>query len=159
VQGISSTFTIAGVPSGRWRVIVAGERDGLVRDPEFQAPMVDLTSTLSGTAGTIRVTSAMTVTSPSSNGGPGIVSTDMPTFEWTDESAETSYSVQVHDALGASIWENTNVSASPGGVASVMYNGPAFVPGMFYQFRATALRNGSAISITDESSGVFQRAR
>ena len=82
----------------------------------------------------------------------------VPTLTWVDDSSEVEYTLQVFDAFGTEVW-NTTVPAESGTNPEVVYDGTALVPGMFYQFRVTSIRqagmNKCPISTTEDLKGVF----
>lgn len=162
---ISSSFEIAGVPAGRYRVLAAFENDGLVRDPD---------ASISGTqileveveagqpidlAESFKITNALAVVGPGSEALEEVEGA--PTLEWTDDASENRYEVVVYDALGTEIWRDAEVPgvAGEGGVVQLPYGGPALATGMLHQFRVTSWRDGpqgsTALSRTEDLRGVF----
>ena len=73
---------------------------------------------------------------------------------WADDSSEDTYRIEVFDSYGESIMDTTIPGVS-GGTPQIQYNGPALEPGMYYQFRATSIKDGIAISRTEDLRGVF----
>jgi hypothetical protein len=157
---VSGAFEIVGVPSGTYKVLAAFENDLLVRDPDLgiagtqiqeitvAAPMsVPLTESF-------KITEALAVSSPGVD-APEIVAT-APDLVWADDSSEDNYELRVFDALGTTVWEVLDVPGVSGGAeVRVPWGGPALTNGMYYQFRATSIRNGSPISRTEDLRGVF----
>lgn len=77
-------------------------------------------------------------------------------LSWEDDSSEDTYDLTIFDALGAVTWELSGI-VGPGGSDPVVvtYEGPALMPGMFYQFRAMSIKDGVPISATEDLRGVF----
>ncbi len=157
--GVSSTFSISGVPDGRYAVLAAFENDGLVRDPDTSIGGTEIVHiTVAGanvSAGEgFKITGALAVISPGANDVEAVSGT--PTFVWEDDSSEDEYDVEVYDALGNLVWETTgNFDQGGGNPAQVTYAGPALTAGMIYQFRATSIKDGTPISSTEDLKGVF----
>ena len=81
-------------------------------------------------------------------------------FVFADDSSEDRYELIVLDAYGDTVWQDLEVPGVSGSsVVEVEYGGPALVPGAYYQFRATSIRENpnavSAISRTEDLRGVF----
>jgi hypothetical protein len=161
---IISNFEIFGVPSGTYKVLAAFENDELVRDPDaaIEGTAIQEVAVDGGAQVTVpesfKVTEALAVVSPGAE-GPEIVGAD-PTFVWADDASETHFEVVVFDALGNEVWRDDQVPGVSGSdTAEVSYDGPALEPGMYYQFRATSLKETpqgtSAISRTEDLRGVF----
>lgn len=164
VPSISGGFAIAGVPSGDYQVLVAFENDGLVRDPDSGIAGTDIQAITVPTSGTASVPESFKVTGALAVLGPGVevpeVVTTPPMLRWADDSSEDRYELRVFDALGTIVWEDLAVPGQSGGSAvEVAYGGPALQAGMYYQFRATSIRETanktSPISRTEDLRGVF----
>jgi hypothetical protein len=158
VGDVTGTWSIAEVPSGRYVVLAAFENDGLVRDPDTSIGGTDIQHiVVSGGNVTVpgfKVTEALAVVSPGSNGAEAVDAA--PTLQWVDDSSEDYYGVKVFDALGKLVWEAPQVVGPKGnGNASVVYAGPALTPGMYYQFKATSVKDGVPISTTEDLKGVL----
>lgn len=156
---VSGSFSISGVPDGRYVVLAAFENDGLVRDPDTSIGGTEIVHiTVAGANQSIsegfKVTGALAVISPGAETIEAVSGT--PTFRWEDDSSEDEYDVQVYDALGTLVWETTG-DFDPGGSApaEVAYGGPPLTSGMIYQFRATSIKGGVPISSTEDLKGVF----
>jgi hypothetical protein len=161
---VNGEFTIAGVPSGTYKVLAAFENDDLVRDPDTGIAGTQIVEvTVNGSATTLpesfKITEALDVVSPGGDDVPTAI-TGTPTLIWADDSSEDYYSVEVLDSFGNIIWSDPNVpgvSGSP--TVSVVYGGPALQSGRTYQFRALSWRDsgGSArpISGTEDLRGVM----
>jgi hypothetical protein len=153
---VGGAWSIATVPDGKYVVLAAFENDFLVRDPDTSIGGTDIQH-ISVSGGNVdvpgfKVTGALAVISPD---GEAEVS-GTPTFTWEDDSSEDDYTVEVFDALGNLTWEQAGV-IGPGGnkPAELPYAGPALTAGMYYQFRATSIKDGTPISRTEDLRGVF----
>jgi hypothetical protein len=157
---ISGAFGIAGVPSGDYHVLVAFENDALVRDPDTGIAGTEIQQIAVPTSGDTAVEAGFKVTEALTVVGPGVdlpeVVTEPPTLRWVDDSSEDYYELRVIDALGNVTWEVLDVPRhTGGGDVEVLYEGPALQPGMYYQFRATSIKDDSPISRTEDLRGVF----
>lgn len=152
---VSGDWSIPNVPDGKYVVLGAFENDFLVRDPdtsiggtEIQHITVPGTTTVTS----FKITGALDVISP--DGGQEVSGT--PTFSWDDDSSEDTYTVQVYDAFGAEVWKLEGVLGPKGSKpVEVPYAGPALKAGIYYQFRATSIKDGVPISRTEDLKGVF----
>jgi len=157
---ISGAFGIAGVPSGDYHVLVAFENDGLVRDPDTSIGGTELQQVSVPTSGGATVDASFKVTEALAVVGPGAetpeIVTAVPMLRWVDDSSEDLYELRVIDALGNVTWEVLDVPRVTGsGDVEVLYEGPALQPGMYYQFRATSIKDEVPISRTEDLRGVF----
>jgi hypothetical protein len=161
---VTGGFTIAGVPSGTYKVLAAFENDDLVRDPDTGISGTQIVEvTVNGNATTLpesfKITEALEVMSPGGGDLPtGITGT--PTLIWADDSSEDYYTVEVFDSFGNIIWSDPNVPGVSGSsTVSVVYGGPALQSGRTYQFRALSWRNSGGstrpISSTEDLRGVM----
>jgi hypothetical protein len=157
---ISNSFTIPGVPAGTYKVLAAFENDLLVRDPDLSIGGTSLQeiTVAAGKPTTLaesfKVTEALAVVSPGKDEPERVSGT--PTFIFADDSSEDSYIVRVFDGFGALIWENAMVPGVSGSdTVEVPYQGPALVPGAYYQFRAISVKKKVALSATEDLRGVF----
>lgn len=163
---VSGSFTIEGVPPGRYVALAAFENDGLVRDPDTSIGGTEIVHfEVPATGGEVvlgesfKVTGALAVLSP---GAAGIetITDAQPTFTWEDDSSEDGYELRVFDAFGNMVHEATNVPRVSGS-ADVTYTwtGAELQPGMVYQFRAWSFHDEAAghvlISATEDLRGVF----
>jgi hypothetical protein len=167
VGGVTSSFSISGVPDGRYVVLAAFENDGLVRDPDqtiggtkivrIEVPDPETGNTIALSEG-FKVTEALQVESPGSD-QPDQVDTLTPVFEWQDDSSEEGYEITVLDAFGNLIWTDEIGPVSGSLTVQHTYAGPPLDAGMFYQFRTTSFREKTgtrtAISTTEDLKGVF----
>ena len=157
---VGSGWAIRGVPPGTYKVLAAFENERLVRDPDENIAGTDIPEITVGESNTnvgesFKVTEALEVVSPGAE-VPELVEDAMPTFVFADDSSEDNYEVVVFDAFGDKVWENLEVPRVTGNRnVEVRYGGPALTPGMYYQFRATSTKDGSAISRTEDLRGVF----
>jgi hypothetical protein len=160
---VSGAFSIAGVPAGTYKVLVAFENDLLVRDPDEGIAGTQIQEITVGAGVDTPVDAAFKVTQALTIDGPGNDAPEdveaMPTFSWADDSSEDGYDVVVFDALGNLVWETTIDGVSGGDRVTLDYGGPALVPGMYYQFRVTSWREVQGdmlhISRTEDLRGVF----
>lgn len=160
VGNITGDWAIEGVPDGKYVVLAAFENDGLVRDPDTsiggtQIVHIDVAGIDQVLSESFKVTGALAVISP---GAEAIEKISGPvTLSWEDDSSEDEYLVKLFDALGNDVWSKQG-NFDPGGSAPVTlpYDGPALMPGMIYQFRATSIKGGIPISSTEDLKGVFQ---
>lgn len=159
---VSGSFSLTGVPSGTYKVLVAFENDQLVRDPDegIAGTQVQEIVVERGQATAVpesfKVTGALEIVGPGKERPEEVEAT--PTFRWADDSSEEGYDLVVFDALGNVTWE-AEVPAGNGGEVSFAYAGPALQPGMYYQFRVTSWRlvqdERRNISRTEDLRGVF----
>lgn len=156
---VDGAFSISGVPSGAYRVLAAFENDELVRDPDegisgTTIPEINVQGDDIAVDTSFKVTESLAVRSPGADVPEVVEST--PTFVFADDSSEDAYAIVVYDAFGALIWEDPNVERVTGSAdVEVPYGGPPLTTGMYYQFRATSMKAGSAISRTEDLRGVF----
>ncbi|XXX80645.1 hypothetical protein WMF30_17970 [Sorangium sp. So ce134] len=156
---VDGEFSIAEVPDGEYVILAAFENDALVRDPDTSIGGTEIVRiTVSGADVAVqesfKVTGALAVVSPGASSMEEV--SGMPTFVFEDDSSEDLYEVTLFDALGAKIWENLEVPKVSGSEnVSVAYDGPALMPGMIYQFRATSKKDATPISQTEDLMGVF----
>lgn len=153
---VGGAWSIANVPDGKYVVLAAFENDFLVRDPDTSIGGTDIQHiTVSGGNVDVpgfKITGALDVIGPDAEAEV----TGTPTFQWEDDSSEDDYTVQVFDALGNLTWEQAGVVGPNGNnPAELVYAGPALVAGMYYQFRATSIKDGTPISRTEDLRGVF----
>lgn len=161
---VSGAFSIPGVPAGDYQVLAAFENDSLVRDPDTGIAGTDLQEVTVPASGTAQVAESFKVTEALAVLGPGAELPEAvaapPTLRWADDSSEDRYELRVIDAFGTLVWEVLDVPGVSGSDAvEVAYAGPALEPGMYYQFRATSIRETpnktSPISRTEDLRGVF----
>ena len=128
---ISNSFTIPGVPAGKYKVLAAFENDGLVRDPDLtiggtSLVEIDVVAGRDTTLDTsFKITEALTVTSPDKDKPEEVSGT--PTFIFADDSSEDYYIVRVFDVFGALVWEDAMV---PGVSGSCESGCPAWASGL-----------------------------
>ncbi|WAS97014.1 carboxypeptidase-like regulatory domain-containing protein [Nannocystis punicea] len=159
---VSGSFSLTGVPSGTYKVLVAFENDFLVRDPDegIAGTQVQEIVVERGQATAVpesfKVTGALEIVGPGKDSPEAVEAT--PTFTWIDDSSEEGYDLVVFDALGNLTWE-AEVPAGNGGEVSFAYAGPELLRGMIYQFRVTSWRmvqdQRRNISRTEDLRGVF----
>jgi len=153
---VSGAYQIDGVTSGRYVVLAAFENDGLVRDPDLSIGGTSILHILVQDGQTtnvdgFKVTAALEILSPGANGPEGVPAA--PTLSWVDDSSEDSYHITVFDTFGTIVWE-ADEPKHTGDNPAVAYGGP-LVPGMYYQFRVTSIKDGVPISQTEDLKGVF----
>jgi hypothetical protein len=162
---IASSFTITGVPDGKYVVLAAFENDFLVRDPD---PSIAGTQILhiqvpNGSSYDINIGSSFKVTEALEIVSPGATVPELisgnPTFIWKDDSSEDRYSIVVYNAFGDEVWSDDNLPRVTGSEdVTVSYDGSQLEAGMYYQFRVTSWKRGGAISQTEDLLGVFYTA-
>jgi hypothetical protein len=161
---VSGAFTINEVPAGIYKVLAAGENDGLIRDPDESIAGTDLLEVEVDAGAEVqlsesfKITAALAVVSPGAETPEAVAGT--PSFVFADDSSEDRYVVTVFDALGNEVWQRVDVPKVSGGAnVTVPYEGPALLPGMWYQFRAASVRDKQGaetwLSRTEELRGVF----
>jgi hypothetical protein len=159
---VTSDFSIAGVPDGRYAVLAAFENDNNVRDPNPGTAGTDV-QFVTVTNGQIevapeafKVTSALTLVGPGATEAVDAVSAT-PTFSWQPYPQSASYDVVVFDTFGTLVWEQAGLAAVTGSTNTLLYAGPALTPGALYQWRVTARRTGGdPISRSEELEGLFR---
>lgn len=157
VPSVTGEYAFEGVPAGRYVVLAAFENDNLVRDPDISIGgtsilHIEVQPGMTTTVDGFKVTEALPIIGPGADEAEAV--TEAPTFSWTDDSSEDQYHVEVFDAFGNLVWEQT-VEGVSGGDPTLAYGGPALVPGMYYQFRVTSIKDGTPISRTEDLEGVF----
>lgn len=165
---VSGAYSIPNVPDGNYVVLAAFENDILVRDPD---PNISGTQTLHisvqngtvtdtvnnvvlGSLPNFKVTEALEIFSPGGGEQPEQVTTATPVLSWADDSSEDEYEVVVFDAFGSLVFQ-TIIPGVSGGDPSVTYAGVPLQVGMFYQWKATSIKDGGPISLTEDLKGVF----
>lgn len=155
---ITGDFTIAGIPDGDYVVLAAFENDGLVRDPDptiagTQIQRIAVRGGALDASPSFKVTSAVGMVGPGASGSLEEVPSP-PTFRWRAYPSAKSYHLEVFDAYGTLVWENT-VSQT-----EVTYAGEqALAPGLPHLWRVTAFgQAGNPISLTEDLLGVFRVA-
>jgi hypothetical protein len=159
---ITGAFTIEGVPAGTYLALAAFENDRLVRDPDLCIGGTEIISTDVVAAEDLTLEASFKVTGALNIFGPGADEPEavdgVPVFSWEDDSSEDQYELTVFDNFGEIIWEHTEPNHT-GDDPAVTYEGPALVPGMYYQFRVVSTRgdigDACAISTTEDLAGVF----
>jgi hypothetical protein len=171
------SFTIEGIPAGRYAILAAFENDFLVRDPDVCISGTDVLHQAFGVGETItsegfKVTGALDIISPGAT-APENVSTLTPTFEWNDDSSEKSYLIEVIDSFGNTVGKAEIDSFSGSGNPSITYGSAdwlddvdtpnnvtdfadALESGQYYQFRVVSLNDaGCELARTEDLKGVF----
>jgi hypothetical protein len=161
---VSGSFVIANVPDGDYTVLAAFENDHAVRDPDPNIGGTQIVNITVPAAGgnravqlptSFKVTGALDVRRPGMD-QPEALTTSTPTFVWADDSSEDGYQLRVFDSFGALVFSNLTLPKVSGSAdVSAQYGGPALIPGMYYQFRATSMKAGAPISRTEDLRGVF----
>ena len=168
--GVSSAFSIEGVPAARYAVLAAFENDQLVRDPDVGIGGTNVVFIdVGGAGGTVslpesfKVTEALGVISPGAQGIEQIPGGAV-NLVWNDDSSEDGYELRVYDALGTLVHENKQVPLVTGSpTVTYALDASKLTPGMLYQLRAFSFKNRQGgrtyISMTEDLKGVFQIAR
>ena len=161
---VNGGWTIEGVPPGTYMVLAAFENDGLVRDPDTSIAGTEVVEITVPAGETLQLPTGFKVTAALGVTGPGAELPEAvsgpPTFVFEDDSSEDFYEVVVYDARGDEIWKVVDVPGVSGAEnVELPYEGPALEAGMYYQFRATSIRdkNGqiTPISRTEDLRGLF----
>jgi hypothetical protein len=169
VPDLKGSFSITGVPPGRYVALAAFENDHLVRDPDLcqgGTALLHFDVPASGPVdvGGFKITGSLDVLSPGA-AGPETVTTTTPTFSWVDDSSEDAYELTVVDSLGHVVWAPPPFAGSSGTNPSVTYAGPVLTSG-YYQFKVrsskgTCTPSGATapvtqyLSATEDLKGVF----
>ncbi len=152
---VNGSFSIAGVPAGRYVVLAAFENDNLVRDESgIGGTAIVHQEVVAGQDVTIgdsfKVTGSVDIVSPGATGPESVSGT--VTFTWLDDSSEDRYAVTVFDSFGTVVWEG----GTPKSIVTLPYAGPALESGMYYQFRVASIKDPSTvISRSEDLKGVF----
>jgi len=156
---VTGSFSITGIPEGKYVVLAAYENDNLVRDPDpniagTQIVHFEITAAVpTKTLENFKVTEAIAIVSPGAD-APEAVS-GAPTFVWADDSSEDAYYLKIYNIYGDLVWEKEIGGVSGSETVSVAYDGPALQSGMYYQWKAVSLKKGEPISTTEDLRGVF----
>jgi hypothetical protein len=162
---VTGEFSLVGVPTGVYKVLVAFENDDLVRDPDesIAGTAIQEIDVMYGDAVIVdeafKVTEALGIDGPGAD-APELVEGEV-TFRWMDDSSEDRYELSVYDALGNVVWEDLMIPGASGDpIVTRAYEGESLVPGMYYQFRVTSFKDPpmgdpAAISRTEDLRGVF----
>jgi hypothetical protein len=161
---VSTEYWLDGVPAGTYKILPAFENDFLVRDPDTSIAGTEVVEVSVARGEDVAISQAFKVTGALAVHGPGTevpeIVVGTPEFVWEDDASETHYEIVVFDALGELVWERRDVPPVQGSDRVVqVYEGPPLERGMYYQFRATSMRDTptgvSAISRTEDLRGVF----
>ncbi|MDD5307513.1 MAG: hypothetical protein PHU25_09365 [Deltaproteobacteria bacterium] len=156
---VTGAFEVSGVPDGKYVVLAAFENDGLVRDPDTsiagtQIVHIEVSGAGKNIGTSFKVTEALAVKGPGADAPEAVSGT--PTFSWADDSSEDAYRVVVYDSFGTLVWQDDSLGKVTGQQwVELAYGGPALEPGMIYQWRATSLKSGVPISMTEDLRGLF----
>ena len=161
---ISGSFTINGVPDGKYVVLAAFENDKLVRDPDpnisgtqiVHITVPDNSSYNITLPSSFKITEALVIVGPGATEPEKV--TETPTFVWKDDSSEIKYSIVVYNAFGQEVWRDDNIPKVTGSENVTVKNDQLILEdGMYYQFRATSWRDAGPISQTEDLLGVFYK--
>jgi hypothetical protein len=164
IPSISGSFSIPGVPDGKYVVLAAFENDILVRDPDpniagtqiVHIAVPDGVSYEISMPVSFKVTEALVIVFPGATQPEAVL--DNPTFIWKDDSSEIKYSIVVYNAFGDEVWRDDNVPRVTGAEnVTLNYAGEPLQEGMYYQFRTTSWRDTGPISQTEDLLGVFYK--
>ncbi|MFO0612550.1 MAG: hypothetical protein U0414_08190, partial [Polyangiaceae bacterium] len=158
VDGVSTEFSVSGVPNGKYVVLPGFFDDGLVRNPFDTAEGVPLAKiTVSGKPVALdtplSVVDALGVVSPGANAIDTVAGT--PKLIWEGDPSADAYHVQVFTMLGALVWEQTGQFTQAGPNGTVDYAGDPLDHGGLYQFRVTSLVAGQPRRATEDLKGLF----
>lgn len=163
--GVTTTYSIPGVPDGTYVALAAFENDGLVRDISGIGGTAPVEVVVSGGSVSscsnscmFKVTGAVTLDTPFVSPydvTPWPATSATPTFTWVAYPSTLYYVVSVVDAYGNQAVAPTDVSTS----TRYTYGGAALVSGMYYQFRVQSWQTISAVtqiaSQSEDLKGVF----
>lgn len=163
---VTGKYTFTDVPAGDYVVLAAFENDELVRDPDEAIGGTAIQRiTVAGSAVDVagfKITGALAVVAPGAL-LPELLS-EVPSFEWADDSSEDGYEVTVLDMFGTEVWKDSEVPRVSGAASvTLAYGGPDLTSG-YYQFRAVSWRDATGkkgavartyISATEDLKGVF----
>lgn len=155
---VTGSWSIAGIPDGKYVVLAAFENDGNVRDPDpgISGTQIQHITVTNGAitpaiSPSFKVTGAVGLVSPGADGIDATSAT--PTFTWQVYSNADAYVLRVFDSLGLEIWQT---AIGDKATVTSAYAGPALTVGQFYQWRVTAMRRGAPTSQTEELRGLFR---
>ncbi len=159
---LTNSYSIAGIPDGKYVVLVGLENDGNVRDPDPAIAATQLTHlTVTGGVASanpvLRVVGATTVVSPGAGSGIDEV-TGVPVFKWKPYTGATGYTLGVYTAQGVKTWERLAILSTidaDGNVALTYGGTTALKPGVLYQWRVTSYNLLTPISATEDLRGLF----
>ncbi len=155
---VTGSWSITGIPDGKYVVLAAFENDGNIRDPDpgisgTQLQRITVAGgaiTQGSTSPSFKVTGAVDLVSPGKEGVEEVSAT--PTFTWGSYSNADGYQLKVFDTLGEQLWSK---DIADKGTVSTVYAGPALKAGYTYQWRLTAFRRLAPTSATEELRGLF----
>ncbi len=160
---LTGSYSISGIPDGKYVVLAAFENDGNVRDPDpnisgTQLAHVTVSNGVASVNPSFKVTGAIETVSPGASDTIEEIA-GTPTFTWKPYSSAKTYDLVVFSSSGVKVWGNPavlDVKNAAGNIA-VAYGGLVpLKPGLIYQWRATALGNaGNPISLTEDLKGLF----
>lgn len=178
LTGSDTTFSIAGVPPGRYVVLASFENDGVVRDPDLNqggtsirhievsdtGVVTSLVDPLSGSTESlngIKITDAIPTVFPGAQSLETV--TTVPTFQWGKDAGADHYEFRIFNAYGELVYEDANVVSNATTVQYDLVAGNFKAPftqldvGMIYQFRVISIATGGEmLSTTEDLRGVFQ---
>jgi hypothetical protein len=163
-SGGGTTFTLTGVPDGRYIALAAFGIDDNVRDLSDTGgtdtvEVVIQNGALVGMLDPFKVTGAIDLTSidgvtVENSGVPIPLTSDTPTFEWAKASFYSSaatFQLDVFDAFGNNVWTHSQ----SGSEYTATYAGAPLQSGMYYQLRIKAFGGSGFLSQTEDLKGVF----
>lgn len=153
---VTGSWTISGIPDGKYVVLAAFENDGNVRDPDpgisgTQVVHITVSNGAVAASPQFKVTGAVGLVSPGRDTVDETSAT--PTFTWEAYSNADAYELQVFDSLGQQVWTTLIPDK---GIVSKVYGGPTLTAGQYYQWRVTAIRRLAPTSMTEELRGLFR---
>jgi hypothetical protein len=162
-------YTFSGVPDGKYVVLAPFGLDGDVRDisgnGNTAAPEVTIHGgAVQGTPPSFKIIPAvdlLTIGGVTVNATPATVNTATPDFTWQKTSVDSSagsYRVLVFNSFGDQVWQSDVAATS---MESLTYGGMQLKPGMVYQVRILAIKEGlpvptrfTQLSQTQDLAGV-----
>ncbi len=158
---VTSSFSIADVPPGRYAVLPRSRTTASSATPTMgiagtQIVFVDVAGSDQAISQSFKVTGALDVMSPGADGLE--VVTSVPQLVFAQDSSEDGYEVRVYDAFGNMVYDDAMLPAGMGSrpITYDLSGRVDLMAGMIYQFRAWSFGRGHRLSATEDLRGVFQ---
>jgi hypothetical protein len=159
---LSGSYSIDGIPDGKYVALVGFDNDGNVRDPDpsiasSQLTHVTVTNGTPSANPVLKVVGAVQVVSPGAGDALEEIA-GVPTFKWKPYATATGYTLGVYTVQGVKTWERLAVltATDADGNIAVPYGGTTpLKTGVLYQWRVTAYNLLNPISFTEDVRGLF----